>query len=798
MKPIWTIARRELKALFDQPTGYILLVVFVGLNDYLFFRQAYLSGVASLRPMLELFPWFFLFFVPAVTMRALAEDLRAGTLEVVLAQPITELELVAGKYVGQLLFIWIALASTLAIPLGLSLGADLHVGVIFAQYVGSALLAAAFCAIGIWASSLGRNQITAFIVGVAVMFLLMFIGLNPLVVGLPPVLAVAAANLGVLSHFENIARGLLDLRDVIYFVTVAAIFLALAYAKLMGRKLAPKGDTVKRLRLGTALLVATFVIANLFGRHISGRLDLTPGKAYTLSRATKNLVGGLDDIVTIKLFMSKELPSEIALLKRDIEDVLSDFRSAGGGNVRLVRLDPGDEESDAGAEAQALGIPPVQFNVVGEGELSVKEGYLGLAMQYADQTETIPFIQRTEDLEYRLATYVRTLTRDGTPTIGFVTSTPGLGMPGQQPQGPTFNAFQSQLRQTYDVKNLSLESDSVSVNELSALVIAGSPLILADSLAEKVEAYLEAGGGALIMASGMQVSPQPNQPFARAVPVAWNRILESYGITINADMVYDLASNEQASLATSFGRVFVPYPFWLRAISTKQNVVNQDIESVFMPWTSQIDTTRALAGTVTPLFVTSRAAGVEAGQALIAPQRGDYAQDDLESRIVAVLVNPLAEGVVLGGDNEAANNDGAHQDDEIMQEEAAAREDTTVREDSSLLPTKVSNPPQGRLVVIGNGEFVADNWMRNTPRNVAFVMNAVDWLAQDEALISIRAKDRAPPALVFESDPKRDFVKWGNIVGVPLLLIGLAVFRLLRRRKLAQQSYVPLAAMEVA
>ncbi|MBI4419832.1 MAG: ABC transporter permease subunit, partial [Gemmatimonadetes bacterium] len=163
MKAAWTIARRELRALFDHPTGYILLVVFVAINDFLFFRQAYLMQVASLRPMMDLLPWVFLFFVPAVTMRAIAEDVRTGTIEVVLAQPITEAELLAGKYLGQVIFIWAALLATVAVPIGLSLGADLAAGVIVAQYVGAALLTAGLAGVGVWSSSVTRNQITAFI-----------------------------------------------------------------------------------------------------------------------------------------------------------------------------------------------------------------------------------------------------------------------------------------------------------------------------------------------------------------------------------------------------------------------------------------------------------------------------------------------------------------------------------------------------------------------------------------------------------------------------------------------------------
>src|SRR5947199_6378163 len=186
MNAIVTIARRELRALFDHPTAYILLVVFTGVNGFLFFREVDMYGVASLRPMLDLLPWLLLVLAPAVTMRALAEDRRSGTLEVVLAQPITELELLLGKYAGQVLFLLIALALTLTLPMGLALGAHLALGILLAQYAGAALLIAGLGGVGIWASSVTPNQITAFILAVVVMFVLILVGLDPLIVGLPP------------------------------------------------------------------------------------------------------------------------------------------------------------------------------------------------------------------------------------------------------------------------------------------------------------------------------------------------------------------------------------------------------------------------------------------------------------------------------------------------------------------------------------------------------------------------------------------------------------------------------------
>ena len=764
MKAIWTIARRELRSLFDHPMGYIILVVFIGLNNFLFFAQAYQMGVAELRPMLGLLPWLFLFFIPAVTMRALAEDFRSVTIEVVLAQPITELEFLGGKFLGQVLFIWIALALTLAVPMGLGLGADLHTGVIFAQYCGAALFSAGFAAIGLWASSLGKNQITAFIVGVAVMFLFVFIGLDMLVTGLPPVVATVAANLGVLSHFENIARGVIDLRDVVYFVTLAAVFLVLAYGVLIGRKLAPKGEALKRMRTGTAVLILALIVVNLFGRHIGGRLDFTPGNVYSLSRATKDLVGSLHDIVTIKLFVSRELPPQIALSKRDIDDLLSDLRSAGRGKVRVIERDPAADE-EVGADARALGIMPVQFNVVGQDQLTVQEGYMGLAVQYADEAETIPLIRRTDDLEYRLASYIRALTRETEPVIGLVADA-GMSLPGQQAQGPTYNTIRGMLDELYEVRNMNLATELLNPGEVAALVLAGSPPMIDDSVAGKVRDYLRLGGNALVMASGMQLSPQMQQPFAGPTPVAWNRVLESYGVSVSTNMVYDLLANERVSVPANFGRIFVSYPFWLRGLSTKLATVNQEIESVFLPWTSEIDTAGAAPGTVTPLFVTSDAGGIEEGQAYVDPRRTNFPQDRLASRLVGVMVNPAAA------------------------EGTASQTETTDGEETAAVP------PRGRLVVIGNGEFATDQWVRNAPQNMTFVLNAVDWLAQDEGLIGIRSKDRSPPPLVFGSAAARDFVRYGNVIGIPLLIIVAAIFRLLRRRQTMRQEYSPLSRPE--
>jgi ABC-type uncharacterized transport system involved in gliding motility auxiliary subunit/ABC-type transport system involved in multi-copper enzyme maturation permease subunit len=732
MRQIWTVARRDAKALFDQPTGYVLLVVFLAVNAFFFFRNAYLWNAATLRPMSDFLPWLFLFFVPAIAMRSLAEDHRSGLLEIVLAQPVSEAQLLLGKYLGVVAVVACALALTLAIPVGLAAGSHLPWGPVVAQYVGAVLLAAAFAAIGVWASSLSRSQITAFILAVTVMFVLILLGLNPLLVGLPPALSALAADLAVLPHFQSVGRGVLDLRDVLYFLSVAAIFLTLAYAVLMRRRLAPGSAGRRRLRLGTALLCAVFIAVDLAGSQVGGRLDLTPGHAYTLSPATRDLARSLPDLVTIRLYASRDLPSKFALTRRDVDDLLRDLKSAARGRIRVYDEDPG---SSPGAEerAQQLGIAAVQFNVVGQSELQVKNGYFGLVVQYANKHETIPFIRQTQDLEYRLASAFEDLTRTEKPTLALITD-PGAG---------SYDILHRQLEKSYQVETPDLADSATQLTHDSVLVIASARDTVAPAAAAKVRAFLAGGGKALILASGMIV-PQ-RLPFARQRVVGWNPVLAPYGVRVKSDLVYDLRANQLVGVPSEFGQVFRPYPYFVRGQSTGDSPINAGLSEVDVEWGSSVDTTDSRTLAIRPLIVTTADAGLATGEAQLSPAQ-DWPTTDLGTRVLAVEVAP--RGRARGA----------------------------------------------RLVVAGDATLANDDTVQRNPSNLAFALNALDWLTQNEALITIRSKNRTPPPLVFSSGGLRAAVKYANLGVLPLLVAVFGVARIVKRRRLAGTPYRPEAA----
>ena len=340
-RSIWTVAKSELRGYFDHPTAYLLAVTFLALSLFLTFRTMYASGAASLRPFFDLLPILFAVFVPAATMRSFAEERRNGTLEWLTANPIQEVEVAAGKFLGDWLFVLVALAGSLPTAVALLIVSDADAGIVLAQYIGAALLAAQLVALGLWASSMTRNQISAFIVAAGLSFLLFLIGIPVVQIGLPPLLSGALARLSLVSHFQNVARGVVDLRDVLYFLSTGALFLALTVTVLVRDRLSHGRPDYRRLRIGTGLAVALVLILNLLGGHIRGRMDLTRDNLFTLASGSREILGSIDDLVQIKLFASDELPPELQLQLRDVRDLLSDFRRASNGRLHSGGAEPG-------------------------------------------------------------------------------------------------------------------------------------------------------------------------------------------------------------------------------------------------------------------------------------------------------------------------------------------------------------------------------------------------------------------------------------------------------------------------
>ena len=236
MHGVMGVYKRELKGYFNSPIAYIFLVVFLLTASWLFFRGYFLYGQADLRPFFSLLPWMFLFFVPAVSMRLWAEERKQGTAELLLTLPVKDEQIILGKYLAGLTLVTLAVFLEFPLVILTARLGDLDFGPVIGGFLGSIFLGGAYLAIGLFLSSITSNQIVAFILGVVVSFALFIVGENLVLVTAPPALAPLLRNLGLGAHFDSIGRGVIDTRDVIYYVSVIAFFLYLNRLTLRERR----------------------------------------------------------------------------------------------------------------------------------------------------------------------------------------------------------------------------------------------------------------------------------------------------------------------------------------------------------------------------------------------------------------------------------------------------------------------------------------------------------------------------------------------------------------------------------
>lgn len=235
MKPTTIIAKNEIKGYFSTPVAYILLVAFLLISGWFFSSPLFINNVAELRSLFGIVPIIFLFFIPAITMGLIAKENNDGTLEILSTYPINDSEIIMGKFWASLGLIGIGLAFTLVHLLTIMiLGQNLDYGAIFCGYFGMLLLGAVYSAIGIFASSLSNNQIVSFIISFFIVFILFIIQFS--LHFIPSFLVGFFQYLSIGYHLSNLSRGVIDTRNIIYFLSLTVLFLKLATHTLKMKK----------------------------------------------------------------------------------------------------------------------------------------------------------------------------------------------------------------------------------------------------------------------------------------------------------------------------------------------------------------------------------------------------------------------------------------------------------------------------------------------------------------------------------------------------------------------------------
>jgi len=234
MTPALVISRREIRTYFNSPVAYIVVPVFVIITGYLFFTQLFLEKQADMRGFFNIMPLLFMFMIPAITMRLLADEKSSGTLELLITMPVRDSEVVLGKFLAAMALLCTAIGLTLVFAITVKSLGPLDRGPTIGGYLGLVLMGGAYVSIGVMASALTRNSIVSFIVAFAISFALYLLG--RLTQFLPQALQKLVAYLSIDGHFENIGRGVIDTRDLIYYFSVMVVCLLIATLSLESRR----------------------------------------------------------------------------------------------------------------------------------------------------------------------------------------------------------------------------------------------------------------------------------------------------------------------------------------------------------------------------------------------------------------------------------------------------------------------------------------------------------------------------------------------------------------------------------
>ncbi len=496
----------------------------------------------------------------------------------------------------------------------------------------------------------------------------------------------------------------------------------------------------------TTLLLAAgiLVVLNLIGLNVFARLDLTDDRVYSLSEASIELVENLDDPVTVTAFFTEDLPAPYSAYRRFLKDKLDDYRAYGGQNVQYRFVDPGEDE-DLRDEAARYRIPPVQIQVVESDNVQLKNAYMGLAIEYGGEREVLPLIQDLSTLEYDITSAIRRLTRDELPTVGLLSGHGELGRPQMQ-------TFVQELSRNYTVETVTVQDTALSTRPDVLLIVSPS-----DSLPEPhlraLDAYVMQGGRMGVLLNAVRANLQQGQ--AAVQPVGLDRLLTAYGATVAPNLVMDrqsspLTTQRQAGLFSVVQQI--EYPFL--PIATRFNPENMMVNrlgDVRFYFVSTVDTAGVLPEGVsfTPLIYSTEQSRIQEGFFMIQPMMQEQMMGALEGGpyvLAAALTGPFP---------------------------------------SAFDPGRRGEP--SRIVLVGDGDLLNESLIGVVPGNIAFGLNMVDWLAQDDALLSIRAKSIEPRPLEPVPEGLRPWIKYGSMLTPVVLVILFGLFRWQQRRRRAAE-----------
>lgn len=511
------IFKRDLRAYFGNPTGYVFIFLFVVATGFFawFNDEFFAQNKANLDLLSANFPLLLLLFVPAVTMAAWATEYRQGTEQLLLTLPAQDPEVVLAKYGACFAVYTAALAFTTSNVVVLELLGSPDLGLMFATYLGYWLLGGALVAVGMLGSSFTRNQTLAFVAGAVLCALLVGLHLLAPVLGVAfgPGVAEAVAELSAVRRLESFTRGVVALEDVAYFLAVAAAAL-FANTVVIGARLRAAGSG-RGLHAGVRLasVLVGGLSAVLFVQQGAVRADVTYERMLSLTPEAAKILDSLSEAhpVTVEAWLSAKVPPEYVATRDALVRMLRELDARGGDKVRVVVHDTELYSEEAERAETLFKIKPERVETIEDGRRTTTDVFLGLAFRCGTRELTIPFFHRGLPIQYELTRAIGAAADLERKKVGIVTA--GLNIFG----GFDFNTMArnpewqvvADLRNQYEVSEVA--GTAAIDTGLDVLVVPLATAMPQDAM-DRVAEYLHAGGNALFFVDAFPISDMEKAP----------------------------------------------------------------------------------------------------------------------------------------------------------------------------------------------------------------------------------------------------------------------------------------------
>ena len=390
------VAQKELLLFFSSPVAWLFLGSFAAITFFIFYwvESFFARNIADVRPLFEWMPILLIFLCAALTMRMWSEERRSGTIEHILTQPASLWSFVLGKFRACLALLLLALLTTLPLPISVALMANLDWGPVVAGYAATVLLGATYLSAGLFISSRTDNPIVSLIGTVVVCGLIYLAGSATLTDFFDTRAGEVLRLLGSGARFDSITRGVLDLRDLWYYLSLTAVFLtlntySLAQLRWSGAAATP-GRRVWRATAGLVLL--NLLLSNIWLARIDHlRLDLTQGRLYSISQPTLHFLKQLQEPLIIRGYFSAKTHPLLAPLVPQLQDLMKEYAVAGNGQVRIEIIDPAENPELEKEANERFGIKAMPFQVADRYQSTLVNSYFNILVQYGGEHQVLDF-----------------------------------------------------------------------------------------------------------------------------------------------------------------------------------------------------------------------------------------------------------------------------------------------------------------------------------------------------------------------------------------------------------------------